>query len=121
MSAILSYKEIMQRMFYYYPIYCRTKIRKNKKSDFSWVEGELEVGYALNEMEESFVTPVENLMLQTAGLVLSAGREPKVAFDFAVAHIKGIIEVHGLAFLMSQLSEQDALQVESDLQLLDII
>ncbi|MBX9409450.1 hypothetical protein K5E40_27715 [Pseudomonas baetica] len=121
MSAILSYKEIMQQMFYYYPIYCRTKIRKNKKSVFSWVEGELEVGYALNEMEESFVTPVENLMLQTAGLVLSAGREPKVAFDFAVAHIKGIIEVHGLAFLMSQLSEQDALQVESDLQLLDII
>lgn len=72
-------------------------------------------------MEESLVAPVENLMLQTVGLVLSAGRESKVAFDFSVAHIKGIIEVHGLAPLMSQLSEQDALQVKSDLQFLDVI
>jgi hypothetical protein len=29
--------------------------------------------------------------------------------------------VHGFASLMSQLSEQDAVQVESDLKLLDII
>lgn len=121
MPNIISYKEIMQRMFYYYPVYCRNKIRRNKKSGFSWVEGELEVGYALNEMEESFVNPVENLMLQTAGLVLSAGREPEVAFDIASADIKKIIDAHGLEFLMSQLSDQDARQVKSDLQLLDII
>ncbi len=121
MSVVKGYKEIQLWMFDYYPIYCRLKIRSSKKRGFSWVEGETEVGYALNEMEDSFSHPVEEMMLQIAGLVLSAGRSPAIAFDMACIKIKEIIARYGLESLLAQLSEEDSRVVRSDLELLDII
>jgi len=72
-------------------------------------------------MEDSFSHPVEEMMLQTAGLVLSAGRSPAISFDIACAKIKKIIAQHGLESLLAQLSEEDSRVVRSDLELLDII
>lgn len=118
---MLSYNDIIQNIFYYYPIYCRTKIAKNKKYGFSWVPGELEVGYALHEMEDSMSHPAERLMLHTAGLILAAGREPEVARAAVVASILGLIEQYGINLLFASLSDADSKRVEEDLKLLGIL
>lgn len=76
---MLSYNDILQNIFYYYPIYCRVKLAKNKRKGFSWVSGELEVGYALDQIDGSIDDPAARLMLYTATLILCAGREPEAA------------------------------------------
>ncbi|WP_146036618.1 hypothetical protein [Pseudomonas protegens] len=121
MSDLLCYQDIQRRMFYYYPVYCRDKLWLKKRFGSSWVDGELEVGYALNEMEGCFKEPVENLMFYTAGLILSAGREPEVANCTLVGNIKNLIGVYGLEKLLGGLSLSDAEEVKSDLELLGIL
>ncbi|QXI26202.1 hypothetical protein [Pseudomonas vanderleydeniana] len=121
MSDILSYKELQEGMLYYYPIYCRSKLRGIKKFGKGWVEGELEVGYALNEMEGSFKEPVEEFMFYVAALILMAGRESKYTYDAIAEVINKFIADHGLINLLAQLSEADAKRVRSDLELLELI
>lgn len=118
---MLTYNDIMQSIFYYYPIYCRAKIAKNKRKGFSWAPGELEVGYALDQMEGSLDHPAERLMLHTAGLILSAGREPEVARNADFGDILGLIEQYGINALLGDLSEADARRVRDDLELLGAI
>lgn len=121
MSALLDYKEMQRRIFYFYPLYCRRKLKRNKKSGFSWVDGELEVGYSLNEMQGSFTSPVEDLMLYTAVFMLSAGRETQEARDISFRDIRALIDEHGLEALLNQLSDSDAKEVRSDLELLGVV
>lgn len=117
---MLTYSDIMQNIFYYYPIYCRVKLAKNRKKGFSWVSGELEVGYALNQIDGSIEDPAAILMLYTATLILCAGREPEVANKAILNHIHCLIEQHGIEVLLNKLSEADAKTVSADLQLLGV-
>lgn len=83
--------------------------------------GELEVGYAFNQIEGSLEHPAERLMLHTASLILSAGREPEVARNADLGDILGLIEQHGANVLLSDLSEADARRVKADLELLGVM
>lgn len=121
MPAILSYEEIQQRMLSYYPTYCRVKLKRKKQSGTSWEPGEMEVGYALNEMCDSFQHPVEDLMLHVATLVLAAGRESEVSHRYLLDTVQGLLAREGLEALLGPLSEEDRLEVREDLMLLDII
>ncbi|WP_139372500.1 hypothetical protein [Pseudomonas fluorescens] len=118
---MLSYNDIVQNILYYYPVYCRAKVATNKRQGFSWVPGELEVGYALNQIEGSLDHPAERLMLHTAGLILSAGREPEVARNANLGDILGLIEKYGVNALLGDLSEADARRVKADLELFGVI
>jgi len=111
----------MQNIFYYYPIYCRAKLAKNKRQGFSWVPGELEVGYALDQIEGSIDDPEARLMLYTATLILCAGREPEAASNAIMNHIHCLGEQHGIETLLNKLSEVDAKIVSADLQLLGVL
>ena len=117
---MLSYSDIMQNIFYYYPIYCRAKLAANKRQGFSWVPGELEVGFALDQIQGSIDDLAATLMLYTATLILCAGREPEIANKAILNHIHCLIEQHGIEVLLNKLSEADAKTVSSDLQLLGV-
>ncbi|WP_157015976.1 hypothetical protein [Pseudomonas batumici] len=75
----------------------------------------------MNELDGSFSSPTEELMLYTAGLMLSAGREPEIACNIASKDIRELIGIHGLETLLARLSDSDAEEVRSDLELLEII
>lgn len=83
--------------------------------------GELEVGYAFNQIEGSLEHPAERLMLHAASLILSAGREPEVARNADLGDILGLIEQYGINALLGDLSESDAKRVRDDLELLGAI
>jgi len=121
MSLILTYQEIQLRVFRYYPIYCRMKLQQKNKWGKGWVENELEVGYALDEMSGSLKHPVENLMVYTFGLVLAAGRESELSHSLFLDKIKKILSVHGLESLLETVSDEDAVEIKSDLKIVGAI
>jgi len=96
-------------------------LQQKKKWGKGWVDNELEVGYALDEMEGSFEHPIEDLMFYTMGLILFAGRESEFTRNIFSEKIKKIISEHGLGALLKTVSDADSLQIKSDLEIVGVV
>jgi|GEM_PF-7133757 len=65
------YDEITSRYVEYY-YYCRIKLASGNP----WLKDEWEIYYAYSQLQPVFTTPLEQLILEAALLILDAGRSP---------------------------------------------
>lgn len=117
MEGRVTYSEIRSWFLDSYYNYCRAKL--SHKSP--WVEGESEVGYAYGELENSFESPVEKLMLEVLALVLAAGRLPVAVEKFHLDAIRGLLNEFELPYILDNLSSEEAGELKGDLGVLGFL
>lgn len=85
-----------------------------------WVEGESEVGYAYDELDNSFDLPIERLMLEVLTLVLDAGRGSERAKAYHRMAIAEIFSNNDLSELLENIPPGEAEELNSDIKILGI-
>lgn len=117
MEDRIKYSEIRVWLLECYYKYCKVKI--GHKSP--WIEGESEVGYAYGELENSFDTPIEKLMLEVLTLVLSAGRASEKTYEYHLNCVYNLLESIDLSCILENLPSDEAEEFRSDLRLLGFL
>lgn len=113
MNDRTTYKEMRILFLGCYYIYCKGKILR----DSSWVEGENEAGYAYSELENSFETSIENLMLETIALILGGHRSDK-SKEFHRLAIHEILNKKDIYDELARLPLDELAEIKSDLKIL---
>jgi len=116
MEDRVTYGEIRACFFSCYYNYCRAKISHLSP----WAEGESEVGYAYNELENSFDLPVEKLMLEVLVLILSAGRSSEKVRKYHLDAIRELLKDNKLSSVLNNLPWDEAVELRKDLTVLDL-
>ncbi|QOT79037.1 Imm2 family immunity protein [Cupriavidus basilensis] len=117
MEDRVSYSVMRAWIFSRYYSYCRSKL--NNKS--SWVEGESEVGYAYDELDNSFELPVERLMLEVLTLILDAGRGSEQAGAYHRKAIEDLLENNDLSEMLKDIPMDEVEEFKIDINVLGVI
>jgi hypothetical protein len=123
----MPYRLILWRLLENYHTYCRHKIytitTEAAKGPKYWECNENELGYAYEQLEFSFFTPIENLMLEVADLILDGGRnfQSEKFMEFHHGKINFILKKNDLKTMLAELPEEERQVFENDLRLLKIL
>lgn len=118
----LPYKAMRWWLLDCYYTYCRSKLHsKNLGMGSTWLLHEHELGYAYEQYELSFHTPLEQLMLEVLTLILNGGRGPDTVEPYHRAKIAEILEKHDLGEMLKTLSGEELSEFEHDLKLLKLM
>jgi len=106
------YDEITTRLVEYYYYYCRIKLASNNY----WLKGEWELYYAYYQLQPVFTTPLEQLILEAALLILDAGRSPLAFQEIHRERVRKLLECHDfMSIAIEKLPEIGARELASDL------
>ncbi|QVQ28282.1 Imm2 family immunity protein [Achromobacter deleyi] len=114
MEERVTYGEIRAWFLGSYYNYCRVKLSHQSP----WGEGEGEAGYAYSELENSFETPIEKLMLEVLALVFSAGRSSEEAKKYHLDIISGLLREIDIPAVLGSLPSDEAAELVADLKIL---
>ena len=114
MCERVSYTELKQWFLEDAYQWCQEKFENGKIN--KWVNGESEWGGALYSFENSFDTPIENLMLYTISAITDAGRD-KIYYGNLMRFIDDILENNELKNLIVCLDEEEKKEFLYDLNL----
>ena len=114
MSERVDYQTLKQWFFEDAYQWCQEKFENGKIN--KWVNGESEWGGALYSLENSFDTPIENLMLYTISAITDAGRD-KIYYGNLMRFIDDILENNELKNLIVCLDEEEKKEFLYDLNL----
>ncbi|MBB1632141.1 hypothetical protein A9975_14870 [Cupriavidus sp. UME77] len=117
MEDRVPYSMIRAWIFSRYYSYCRSKL--NHKNQ--WVEGESEVGYAYDELDNSFELPIEKLMLEVLTLILDAGRGSERAITYHRKAIADLLENNDLSEMLKNIPMDEVEEFKIDINILGVI
>lgn len=116
MEERVTYSEIRTRFLGSYYNYCRAKLSHQSL----WGEDESEAGYAYSELENSFDTPIEKLMLEVLALVLSAGRFSEETSKYHLDIISGLLNEIDISSALEGLPSDEEAELRADLKVLGL-
>lgn len=114
MDERVTYSEMRTWFLGCYYHYCRAKLGHNSL----WLDGESEAGYAYTELESSFDTPIENLMLEVITLVLGGGRLSMQSQKYHRDIISKLLSENDLEKMLDELSQDEIDEFRHDLSIL---
>lgn len=114
MEKRVKYNELKQWFFEDAYLWCQRKFSDGKIN--KWIGNESEWGGALYSFEDSFNTPLENLMLYTISVITDAGRDKKY-HNYLMQHIDDILEKNKFDNLINKLEEAEKQAFLYDLNL----
>jgi hypothetical protein len=86
----------------------------------AWSDGELAVGWALQEAVDENARPIEELMLYALTLLIAAGRGPSIANTNLMNAIHKLIKDNGWRELLGELEGEELHEFKADMRALGI-